>query len=307
MDNQNLYNSDEFVSPWEAPDDPADWMRVQSARKKRRVIKLDRDRNLIALYKELRKLSKQVRNLGYEDLNPPVQRGWKRSFVLRPDVATGTDANLFQSILEKINTKHYSWRKDFKEKRRRRGKKIYVVSVQELEKLPPYKFDKAGFSETEKTYFHLTLTYGSNAHLPEWIYVFKEPWRYELRIQPNIITRTRIRDFALEQRIAGIEQFLEWNNQWPYLQKLLHGHYKWRHRWIDGEAEKYRSPLTNKSLAEILEEYWPEQLEQNNTNPQIDWGFCFLRMTSNSAESSNQPRTPLKISNSTTARSCLIF
>ncbi len=91
------------------------------------------ERKLIQLFFEQRNLSKQISNSGYEKLDPPVQRGWRRFFVLRKDVARSDDALFFQKLLDKINTIEYSSRKDFKVKRRRLGKKIYIESEQRLE------------------------------------------------------------------------------------------------------------------------------------------------------------------------------
>ncbi len=82
------------------------------------------ERKLIQLFFEQRNLSEQISNLGYEKLDPPVQRGWKRFFVLRKDIARSDDALFFQKLLDKINTIEYSSRKDFKVKRRRLEKKI---------------------------------------------------------------------------------------------------------------------------------------------------------------------------------------
>jgi hypothetical protein len=45
--------------------------------------------------------------MGYVPLEPPVQRGWKRTFVLRADVASSAKAVFYQGILDKINRVDY--------------------------------------------------------------------------------------------------------------------------------------------------------------------------------------------------------
>ena len=66
-----------------------DWiMRCNLPEKcwKIRRAKKGRDKQLLKLDREKQKIYEAIMNLGYEDLIPPVQRGWKRTFVLREDV-----------------------------------------------------------------------------------------------------------------------------------------------------------------------------------------------------------------------------
>jgi len=56
-------------------------------------------------------------------LEEPYQRGWKRSFILREDVARCHAAEFYAILLAKINTETYSTNKGFTHKKRRRGKK----------------------------------------------------------------------------------------------------------------------------------------------------------------------------------------
>ena len=92
--------------------------RIRSFRRRKRLKKEAFDKKLIVLRKELLAIRRRDRELGYEELSPPVQRGWKRVFVLRDELTRGKDAKFLEGILEKINTTKYSWRKDFKKKRR---------------------------------------------------------------------------------------------------------------------------------------------------------------------------------------------
>src|SRR4051812_19284598 len=94
--------------------------RLRTARQRKRMQYEDFDKQLIQLDKEEDRLYRQKMNLGWEALHPPVQKGWVRSFILREDIARSRYAFFFEAMLKKINTYEYSWRKDFKRKKKRR-------------------------------------------------------------------------------------------------------------------------------------------------------------------------------------------
>lgn len=128
--------------------------RLRTACNKKSAQRKDFQKRLIALHKEERALRKQKWNLGWEPLVPPVQKGWKRSFVLREDVARSRYAAFYEGILARINTTLWSHRKDFMKKKRAFGRKKYVVREQFLLKPNEHDFQKLGFSEAEKQQFH---------------------------------------------------------------------------------------------------------------------------------------------------------
>lgn len=250
--------------------------RIRSFRRRKRLKKEAFDKKLIVLRKELLAIRRRDRELGYEELSPPVQRGWKRVFVLRDELTRGKDAKFLEGILEKINTTKYSWRKDFKKKRRHRGKKIYVVRGQELQTLTPDCFEERKFTEREKTYFELLVIRIHLSNTFEYRYRFTEPGLFILKVFPNMITRTRIRDFNLERRRDEICNYLERNCYWPRLEKLVHGHYQYRSRWKCEKLEKHHNPLDNRSYTDILDEYLPEPtMTLLVKDPRKSGGFSF--------------------------------
>ena len=176
--------------------------RLKSSRRRERWKRRDREKSLLRLYRELDALRTQRRELGFERLDPPVIRGYKRYFVLRAEVARSREAKFFQRILDRINTTKYSSRRDFKKKGRRFGRKVYEVRSQELEKLWTDAFKKRNFTEQEAAYFDLVMTDERPGSYYRWMYVFREPWRFQLKIEPNVIRWTRVKDFDLEQRIG---------------------------------------------------------------------------------------------------------
>lgn len=225
--------------------------RLRSARDKKRKQHEDIEKKLIRLYKKERALSKTIWNLGWEPLIPPVQKGWVRHFVLRHDVASSKQAEFFEGILKKINTYEYSWRKDFKKKKRKFGKKVYVERPQYLLKPCEYHFKKLNFSDKEKQMFHeeWKMNYSK-----QWVrrFVFNEPWRFVLKVKTNMIDKKRIIDSLLESELKEIRSYLERKNLRHRQGKLVHGYSRWRD-WKEFEKPMERNLFKNKSLSQIMD------------------------------------------------------
>jgi hypothetical protein len=232
--------------------------RLRAARQKKRMQYRDFEKQLIKLHREERALNRRKRELGWELLIPPVQKGWKRFFVLRDDVAKSSQAEFFQGILDKINTWDWSHRKNFLVRRRRRGKKVYVVKSQKLKEPWPDEFLKMGFNEAEQNCFHVEWRQDRSGFL-KILFVFNEPWKFVLRVRPNMITKVRERDEVMEARIKAIDNYLERNDfRWTQT-RLLRGQCKWRHL---NDFEKYNevNPFTNWPLERILDRLEEEKL-----------------------------------------------
>ena len=229
--------------------------RIRSTRRRKRMQILDSDKKLIFLHKEELAVSKKMGNLGWTELNPPVQRGYIRFFILRPDVRRMKDALFFEKILEKINTTHWSYRKDFKKKRRKYGKKLYTVREQHLRDIEEWEFNKK-FTDTERQCFYETLIHSRDYKKPFKVFRFIDSWRFILRIQPNMITKVRIKDLDLERRYGDIRRYFQFDNRRNRLFKLLHGGRGWE--WDSRPKAKYKDPLANRSFADILDKYHEE-------------------------------------------------
>lgn len=215
--------------------------RLKTKQRKRRLQKTDADKNLIGLYKQLKTVREEIRNLGYEELVPPIQRGWKRTFVLRPDLENTKDADFFKSLLQKINTVQYCPRRNFKIKKRRRGKKVYVDKPQSLNDLQEYEYQRKIATDKEKSFFKLEWEYKYSKTRPYKIFVFTEPWRFVLKTEPNMITKAKILDPLLLQKQAEIETLFEQRNLFARLNNLTAGHNTYKYRWDREEKSKYKS------------------------------------------------------------------
>ncbi len=227
--------------------------RLRTARQKKRMQYEDFDKQLLRIERERKALYKQRYNLGWEPLVPPVQKGWKRFFVLREDVARSKQAAFYENILNRINTYDWSHRKDFMVKYRRFGRKKYKVKGQQLLRPQSRDFEHLAFTEVEKQQFHKEDEYDAHGRFITR-YVFNEPWRFVLRVRPNIIDKVKKRDSNLDSRIRVINNNLNRNAYQYRLNKLLRGtghYYNWWKKCHEREREVYA--FKNKSLSDIMD------------------------------------------------------
>lgn len=224
-------------------------MDTQSARQKTRRQYEDFEKQLIRLDKLRTALWRQKQSLGWEPLHPPVMRGWKRSFVLREDVAQESQAAFFEGILEKINTFQYSSRKDFTEKKRKWGRKVRAERVQQLLKPSRHHMLRWQLTNDEWAFFAYKREWSpADKRMIDW-YEFTEPWRFVLRIEQNIITQVRIRDEALEAEIARLDNYIEQRNLNPAMAKIKHGYTRRRRRQV-GQSGR------DKAIIKSMEQSW---------------------------------------------------
>jgi hypothetical protein len=224
--------------------------RLKSKRRRKRLRIKNEEKHLLFLHREENKLYRQLHNLGYEPLIPPVQKGYKRIFVLRHDVRVGRQAAFFAELLKKINTVQYSDTKAFTKKKRRRGRKIRVPLEQKLRVIYESEWQQKKFTAAEAVYFAPVIVW-DRAGQPRTVYQFREPWRFVLRVVPNLITEVRIKDNVLEQKVKDIDRYLSFDER-RYRQDRLLGrpvYDTWRE---PGERSKYKNPLRNRPLREIL-------------------------------------------------------
>lgn len=214
----------------------------------------DFEKYLLKLHREKHSLWQKKGDLGWEPLVPPFQRGWKRSFVLRDDVARSKDAAFFQAILNKINTSDWSHRKNFLVRKRKRGKKIYVVKGQQLQKPYQWQFNKMNFTEKERSYFDLEFHYRKPHEKPDIRFVFRDSWRFELRVQPNMIEKVKIKDPELEAAIKQIESYLERNHYGRKMERLVRSRQSHWRRYCQEDRYAGINSLKNKPLYRIIEE-----------------------------------------------------
>ncbi|WP_145856550.1 hypothetical protein [Pedobacter suwonensis] len=199
--------------------------RIRTSRQKKRLVKTDRDKQLIKLSKRRSELCKQIRALPKVPLEKPYQSGWKRYFVLRSDIAVSIRAEFYATLLAKINTVEYHHDKTFKRKKRRRGRYGYEIKKHSLRVLTPYLWESSnlGLTEQEKACFSQVELYNVKTREQEIRYVFTEPWRYSLKIAPHMITHKKLLDTELVSEADLIENRIKCNNLGGRMHVLTNG------------------------------------------------------------------------------------
>lgn len=230
-----------------------DTMRIRTARRRLRTVKTEKDKQLIQLDKRLRALWRQDRHPEYVPLEPPVQKGYKRFFILRDDVARGKQALFFQGILDKINTVQYFHRKDFKVKKRQKGKKVMVVKEQDVRTFYRDEFNKLKLTRDELSYFEERMVPTRwKGEVPQM--VFTEPWRFVLRIRPHLLTHVRKANPELDSQIQEIENYMDKHYLRPRMRWLTQSRHSSWNKKLFGPKEKYQ--YQKKPLPQLLQEIY---------------------------------------------------
>jgi len=210
------------------------------------------------MHKEEKRLNELKYRLPLQPLARPYQKGWLRTFVLRPDVATSRQAAFYQELLNKINTVEYSNDKKFRiRKRKWKRKKVWVDKPQYLREYSERWFFSRDckLTEQEKLLFHREERMHKHTKEVSIYYVFSERWRFILKVKPRIITHIRMVDGTLDGEIQRLENRIT-------TQHLRHK----LNRQIDGRTYHYLSrapwppdPFKQRSLADILSEVYNDQ------------------------------------------------
>lgn len=224
--------------------------RLKSARRKKRLVKKDFDRKLRALHKKEKILYQQKRNLPLVPLKEPYRKGWVRSFVVREDVARSKYGDFYQTLLDKINTFQYDHDKSFRGKKKRKRGNVYLTRAQLLKEFCVYEWESrtCKLTEAEKIHFHATPKWEKHKFVRK--YLFNEPWRYILKIKPNMITHTQMVDGDLESELQHIDDYIDGRNLRGKLCHIRGKSAKWRD---DCEKEQYKNPLKTKKWQDLMD------------------------------------------------------
>ncbi|MHA4893323.1 hypothetical protein ACXZ1K_01125 [Pedobacter sp. PWIIR3] len=227
--------------------DTQEWPRcIKSARRKRRLVKSDRDKKLLQLHKRREELRQQKRALPMVPLEQPYQRGWKRFFVLREELKHDPKKEFYEDLLSKINVVEYHIHPSFKRKKRRKQRYVYTEKVQVLREVSEQSWDmnRLNLSEEEQLCFNRMETFEARTFRTNVKYVFAEPWRFVLKVVPHMITHTKMIDADIERELSYIEDHIENNHLAARINLLTRGRsYRWRDRF--NERVKYINQLKN--------------------------------------------------------------
>ncbi|MFB9080924.1 hypothetical protein ACFFLS_22515 [Flavobacterium procerum] len=238
--------------------------RFKTERRKKRLVRTDFEKQLIQLRKLDTELWTKRNNLPLIPLEVPYQRGWKRNFKLRDDVARSSEASFYRELLEKINTWQFSSEKSFKRKKKRKRKGVYVEKIQTVKEFSEWEWrsSKLELTEKEKAHFYKRERWCSNCKRYKIHYVFNEPWRYVLRVSPYMITHTKMVDSDLESQIKLIENYIVNYNLRGKINKIRGGFSNsWKSYRVENPKEK--NPIKNKSLHAVYQQYVDEMIENH--------------------------------------------
>jgi hypothetical protein len=209
-------------------------------RLEKRLQKEQYEKELIRLQLKQNELYKKLRDLPWIDLETPIQRGYMRTFELREDIGRSSDAEFYTNLLEKINTKMYSNDIKFlKRGRKKNRKKMFNEREQNLRRITQLEWEgkKLILSEKERQCFESKLVFNQWRRVYEKEFIFRESWRYVLKIAPNIITKTRLHDPQLSSELGQLERHIETNN---LLGKICKARGKSYHKYSDYDKKPHK-------------------------------------------------------------------
>lgn len=217
-------------------------LRILAKRQKIRRIKTGQEKALLEMDRERDRLYGLLYQKEYIELDPPYQQGWRRTFEMRADVAAGSQADQFAEILKLINTVQFSLRKDFKIKKRYKGKKVYRAREQSLNCLGEQQWEKL-VSRHRALFYEIWNVDKRTGYRKS--YVFAEPWRYVLKVRPNMITRLVRINPDLESRCRQLDGMISSNHLQPAINRLkgVSSCWHWKSKSRYGERCKMKKTV----------------------------------------------------------------
>jgi hypothetical protein len=222
--------------------------RLKSARRKKRLQKEDRDKQILKLEKEHDLLSN---NPDYEKkilLDEPYQKGWKRLFVLKQDIQRSDKAEFYQQILVQVNKVQYHYDASFKKSKRKPKGHRYNLELPELQTISPYDWhlNKAKLTEAQRSCFNKVDYWDSYHYCWTCKYQFAFPELFKIAVLPHMVTTIKIGDALMEQRISFIDDLMYKGGLQYGKWKLRGGQHKYWKSRVKFEKPEYVNPLKNK-------------------------------------------------------------
>jgi hypothetical protein len=223
-------------------------MKIIDKRRATRIARNQFDKQVLALEREAKELWRAKREKPWIKLDEPIQRGWKRFFVLRDDVKNRSDAPIIREVLKRVNVTQYCDNEEFEDYNwkaeqwypRRHDPK--PIGIGEAEKDPTFNARHRKFllRGTDWHYHHgwRKLIDG---------YWFKDKWMLDQKVEPHFVTHYQELDSDIETRLAEIDKHLY--DDWKAHGRLikLHGWHNWH--WSDRDKQP-----NDDTIAEALRE-----------------------------------------------------
>lgn len=150
-------------------------------------------------------------------LAEPIQRGWRRSYVLSERALDRADRATLEAILKVIGSVVVHHDRNF-HRRRGRPKKLFEIE-QPLRPIPVHEWQRENYSALWQRYFQYQILVAGNQHWqPFWVFV--HPSLYRLKSERNWITEIIEIDPETESRIGELDRWLEFHNAWHHYGRL---------------------------------------------------------------------------------------
>lgn len=228
-------------------------MKDITKRRQTRLDKADNEKELLSLWKKKTRLMQGKRALNWVELPKPERSGYKRFFVLRPDVAKSREANFYSYLLNLLqNTviardKKFEY-KDYKTKTKRPIKQeIKDITHSQWNKL----IEENKLTAKQQLFFERKWkaigsksAYLGGSTQYGWVYEFKKPWVFEFKTQPHYLTHRILLDPKLESELTELENRIERQHLTPKISKIMgwrygwKDFYDWKRRIIENETDK---------------------------------------------------------------------
>lgn len=225
-------------------------MKTIDNRRARRVVKEQRDKKLLSFEREHNELCKAKYELPWIKLDEPLQKGWKRFFVLRKDILNRDDAHVLKDVLRRVNNTQYCDNKEFE--KYIWNKDVWVpmehhtrpIGIGEAERDPT-------FNERHRKFLWKGADWWTHHGWRKLFngYWLKNQWMLEQQIEPHYVTHIQEIDPEIEAKLAHIDKKLY--HDWKAYGRLikLHGWKGWRHN------DWHRSPPDDTLIKELRELY----------------------------------------------------
>ena len=204
------------------------------------------DKHLLSLARELDALRR--RRWIRVALEEPIQRGWRRFYVLTAKAERRADKDVLLSLLTHVGTERIRSTPDFRKKRGRGRRRRYVDIEQPLRELTVGEWNRRRIPEEWKRYFHQV----QRCHYRVWhdVLIFANPHVFKLKIEPHWVTELTVCDPAVEQRIAEIDAWL-WHRDAKFRLDRLCGYS--RRRWRGGPSrDDVLDKIARRELCEAM-------------------------------------------------------
>lgn len=207
-----------------------------------------RDKHLLRLDRERRRLWKAQGDAPAIPLEHPYQRGWLKTYILAERVLQRPDAAVFPAMLRAVNREVYSRNRTFVD---HLGPiELHPLIIEQRQWL------KLAWPASHRRWFGYGMWRDTNgrchAWRRTWIQGFKlmHPWWLEETILPRMITHQRVDLPEVKSRLAEIEAYLTHTAGRNRLHHL-YGRSRWWHRHVTSYPTQRENEIRTGHLREI--------------------------------------------------------